>query len=404
MTYRIRFRSIATEGRRYVTHLDVRSASGRESLREVEVRVPVEPAFAAVAQGQPGVDAVALTGIVARAIGIWSLPRIEAAVRDGSLMPVAEIPDGVRVVTMGVPGDELEALTRDAEVKRCRYQVAAGGDLFCDCGWASPAFRERLETSAHLCRNCTLPDARVICSHLHHAKVTRQESTDECSIVALTGDCDLGYTQRANDPAKCCFGGHQCWERVVETDARSEVVQFSPLTLHEAIGYLDAVWRNAFGDGLLGRDVLLAGGTLATPCTGIEDFQDKVSALVLVFNAFRVPVDSKDGSLAKMLAHLQGWAAERGAPPEEVAPVEQAISVLRRATRLRAGFEHGTGGDFEEAQQVLGLRLPAVSYAEEWTRLVARVAGQLAIVREFLRTHAQQAPNTPVASPRVRRI
>jgi hypothetical protein len=204
------------------------------------------------------------------------------------------------------------------------------------------------------------------------------------------------------DPSHCCAGDNECWERLVEPETREDLIALPPLALHDAIGYLDAVWRNAFKKkGLLSRGALLSGGIMATACKTSQDFKDKVSAVVDAFNAFQVPIDTRDGSLHKMVLYLKNWARDRGIPDEEFVPVEQAIAILKKVTRLRAGFEHSAAReDFEAAQQALGISLPAESYAEEWNRLVARVTANFTVVRQFIRAQVQEEEKAaPAASP-----
>lgn len=204
--------------------------------------------------------------------------------------------------------------------------------------------------------------------------------------------CDRGFQKQANEWGACHFGGHDCWERIVEPQAREVAVHLSPLTLHEAIGYLDAVWRDVFGKKpLLAGGLLTAGGMLAEPCATVHDFNERVKGLVDVFDAFQVPGGKAGRPLESMLDFLKSWAESREAAKADLPSVEEAISVIRSVANVRAYFQHSDARArtaFEAAQRALRIRLPAVSYAEEWDRLVARVTEMLRVLREFLRKHA----------------
>ncbi len=326
---------------------------------------------------------------LARALAMHALPRIEAGLLDGAFAKYM----GSQFNEFLTTPEEARRLPALLNEKLCRY-LQHGDDDLCRAGYDERnGDKKPIATTAHLCRLCEMPDSRVACSKLHHVTTWPKDR----GIQPTGAMCAAGEKENPN-AAECRPGGNECWHRLVEPHVREDIVRLSPLTLHEAIGYLDTVWLNIFREGLLARDVLLAGGTLATPCTGSQDFRDKLSAAVDAFDAFQVP-GSRGGTLERMTAYLKDMANRMGVL-QEFAPVEQAISVLQKVPRLRAGFQHGderARRDFEEAQQVLGVRLPAVSYAEEWSRLVARVAGQLAIVREFLRKHAGEAGSRPPA-------
>jgi hypothetical protein len=333
--------------------------------------------------GQRVVDEARL----ARALSVYEIPRIEIWLRDGSLLE--RIGASLQFVDI-IKDEEVERLFGSIDRKTCRY-LQHGEDDECVAGLVKGE-KVRIATTPYLCLGCKMPDRRIACSMLHHVSTHAPEGQGIQPNGAL---CAAGMKSEF-DPHDCRPGENECWQRWVEPEARSGVVAVSPLALHEAVGYLDAVWRNAFGRGLLARDALLAGGVLAAPCATSQDFKEKVSAVVDAFNALHVPIDTRDGSLQKILLHLQDWARERRIPDADLAPVERAISVLKRVPRLRAGFEHAAArADFEAAQQALGVSLPAESYADEWNRLVARISLNLGVVRQFIRSHIQDEEPRP---------
>jgi hypothetical protein len=325
---------------------------------------------------------------LARTLATYALPRIEAGLLDGAF---AKFMDGqfVHILTP----EEARRLAALLNEKQCRY-LRHGDDDFCRAGYDSTkADTVPIGTTAHVCRLCDMPDSRIACSMLHHVTTWPKPG----GIQPTGALCAAGKKENPN-AGECRPGGNECWHRVVEPHAREDIVPLSPLTLHESIGYLDAVWRDAFQKKpLLSGNLLPAGGTLGTPCRSAEEFKEKVKALVDVFDAFDVP--GSGGTLQRMITYLKAWSVAQGALPDDFAPVEKAINVLQQVTRLRANFEHSDArarSDFEQAQRALGIRLPAVSHTEEWDRLVAHVTDMLRVVREFLRKpHIARARSCP---------
>ncbi len=385
MTYRVRSDRFSVDGARFTANFLVDLMPSGTTFLLVKVGVPVQRlAFTSGQVDEPAVGKMLAT---------YALPRIEAGLRDGLFQVSAETSDGERIARLNVSGDEWEVITGQTAGKRCRYQSLEAGDLFCDAGADLAKMKKvSLPTSNFLCGACNMPDARVVCSRLHHVETQRVTAVQRLAVQSAF--CDLGHHAKVrSEPDRCCYGGHDCWERDVEPEPQPGSLQRSPLALHEAIGYLDAVWLNVFKGALLGRDVLRAAGTLATACATSQDFTEKVAALVETFDAFQVP-GNKGGTLDRMVVHLKSWCSSIGVVTEEYEPVEQAITVLKKVARLRAGLLHGderARRDFEEAQRVLSISLPAVAYAPEWNQLVARVAGALAVVREFVRRQGQSA-------------
>jgi hypothetical protein len=321
------------------------------------------------------------------------LPRIEAGLRDGSLAERAESGEEVKEFLTEEEASRLPALL---ELKRCRY-LERGRDDHCHAGYdMENSAVVPVATTAHLCRSCGLPDDRVVCSMLQH--VTTWHAPGK---IRVTGTKCAAGMQESPDAVECAPGKNECWHRIVEPEPREETVHLSPLTLHEALGYLDAVWRDVFDKKpLLSGALLTAGGMLATPCRSAKDFDEKVKGLVDTFDAFQIPDGGTGGgTLDRMLGFLEQWADSKGSANDELPSVARGMAVLKAVARVRAYFQHSDArarGSFEAAQRALGIRLPAISYAEEWDRLVSGVTEAIRIVREFLRKHAPQ----PAAQPR----
>ncbi len=395
MTYRIRLvHQFQEVGARLVNEFRIDSQN-RDPLLLVRMGVPAHTALHLFPAERGSIELVA-----ARTVVVAGLPRIEAGLRDGSFRSAMEKPPSEQAVDLNISGEEFEALARAPEPKLCRYQNWVGGDLFCEaCVDSRSAERRSCPTSMFMCSQCPLPDDRAICTHLRHGRVVHAGTTPARWSMS-SAFCDLGNQKSGAEWGACCCGGHPCWERVVETSEPQDVAHLSPLALHEAIDYLDAIWRTAMKAPLLKYDVLAVGGTLATPCAGKDDFQLKVSAVVDAFDGFQV-AGKKGGTLERMTEQLRSWSAGKSVANDDFATVEEAIGVLKKVARLRAGLLHGgdrARGDLEEAQRALGVSLPAVSYAEEWHQLVVRVTSALAVVRQHVRRYGRDGMGAPPAA------
>ncbi len=339
-------------------------------------------------------------GRLGAALELYALPRVEAGLRDGSF--AAQMERGEEVVEILSP-EEAEGLATLLRRKECRY-LLPGPDDQCGTG-RNPANGQTvaLPATPHLCGACARPDDRVVCSMLHHVRTW----VITPGRIDVTGTMCGANKKESPNAAMCRPGRHECWHRLVEPQAREEVVHLSPLTLPEALGYLDAVWRDAVREGPLLAGNTLAGSLLAMPCRDAADFREKVKGLVDgAFDALRVPGGRPRAPAAARLAELreflERWASSREGASDDLRSVKDAISVLEKVNTIRSNLEHSdphSRGAFEEAKRALGIRLPAGSYREEWDRLVASVVEALRVVREFLRKHGQEAGPAPTAPP-----
>lgn len=289
-------------------------------------------------------------------------------------------------------GDEPRRLSA---VKRCHYQYEQRGDLFC-----AAAVGPRIPSGAaiitrHRCLTCSMPDARIACVHLHHARVGHFEQAPP----SLDGaQCDIGRGEVAQ-PDKCRPGGHECCACAVPF-AKEPQVETSPLALHEQLDFLDSVWRNVFREHLLHVRATTIAGKLATPCESQQDFEVKLSALADLLNSFEVPdalladadKTSKDYEKGRTLARVTSALRRRFADEEDGAGMEEAakrhIGVLRDAMGLRRGYQHtgsNAAGRLPEMFGHFGLSYPPAAPTEAWARVRSRVVMTLAALRDLVR-------------------
>ena len=283
--------------------------------------------------------------------------------------------------------------------KECKYQQPKDGDLFCSVGFDPTKFVPPVSdlgaTTRFMCNLCSLPDARVVCSHLHHATVLM---LPDGVPQAKSARCDIGNAQAQQEPAKCRPGGHECWTRIVEFPRRASPVG-SPLALHESFDYFDALWNNVFKAHVLRMRSAAVLGKMATPCASQADFEVKLSALADIINLLEVRDDDlspehresenhkKGRTLARVESALARGATDAGMEAGVLERVKAAVTVLRNAMDLRRGYQHtgDASGKLPQAFSRFGLAFPPSSGEVAWQRVQEGVLGALAELRDMLR-------------------
>jgi hypothetical protein len=156
-------------------------------------------------------------------------------------------------------------------------------------------------TSRPICITCSLPDASYLCSHLSHAAVSSRGAAITPMRYAAAALCERARPE-IDDPSRCRPGGHPCWERILEPEIESVEMPSSPLALHEAFGYLEAVWRLAFGSnhGLLRLTSMTDIAQLSQPCRTRSEFESMMSALAAVLKAMNIPEDLFPGGVSNL--------------------------------------------------------------------------------------------------------
>lgn len=282
--------------------------------------------------------------------------------------------------------------------KECRYQSFQDGDLFCLVGISpssSPSARKQAgATTRFMCAACTLADARVACSHLHHPTVLLPpDSAPQVSSAR----CDIGRDGIRQGAAGCRPGGHACWERTVEFRKLPAAVA-SPLALHEAFDYFDSLWKNVFKTHLLHIRAATVAGKLAMPCATHAEFEVKLSALADIMNSLEIgdedlnpehrvsPDHQKGRTLARLESALAHKVTGTGQDLACSARVNAAVTVLRNAMSLRRGYQHSGDASkkLPQAFSRFGLAYPPDSGEVAWQRVQARVLGALAELRDVL--------------------
>lgn len=354
-----------------------RPQAGREFVRAFEVymgsdqapsgRVLVGMRGVVAAAQFPGAGTALNEPLLKDALAVYAIAIIAAAVDDGSLFSDEE-PEGL---VRTVAPNEARDLAATVSAKQCRY-LQRSADDHCLAGYdARTQNTVPIATTSFMCRSCAVPDARIVCSALHHVSTWPKDA----GVQPVAAMCAAGARTELQ-PLRCRPGDYECWHREGE-DASRAPGPVPPLAIHESLDYFNAVWRIAFDAPLFKPFALATGGVLATPCKSSQDFQVKLSALGEVFNAFSVRLDA-------MKAKLAEWGSAKAATADEIADMEKAVSVLQRLLAIRAGQQHARERA-ETAARALGLHLPPASYGDAWNEVQTLLHDALGDLRRFIR-------------------
>jgi hypothetical protein len=329
------------------------------------------------------------------ALLLYGLGEIDRRLRDDSWEDVGT--DTVRYLK--VPQDEVQTIASLAKEKQCDYQLAEGRDLYCVAAGKSDetqigniGARFVAPTSRALCAANTIPDARLLCSHLHHPEVvTTLVTTSERVRWLNSAMCDLGRAEIAT-PAECKAGGHDCWRRFSEPTLISAAVT-PPRTLLEALDFLDTSWRLAFEKRPLARlPSATALADLASPVSTREEFQSRMSQLGDTLKSLEVSAEllaSGDSFPVEQSVNRMRSALAGRLDPDAMAEAEGALGVLSRATRIRVAFQHhDAASELPAAFAAFGVSYPPRDWGDTWDSVRSQVTAALLLLAERVRALA----------------
>jgi hypothetical protein len=179
--------------------------------------------------------------------------------------------------------------------------------------------------------------------------------------------------------------GRTYLERVVELSAPSapspEPLYPSPLSLPEAIDYLNMVWRAHANAPMFKIGRAEAAAKLVLDCTTVEEFESRLSALCSILDSVSLPDDS-----GKKLVNLDGYL--HGVLTDDSAErASEAINDLRAMFDIRVGRQHaGTEERARRGMSRLGLAVPIYDWGAAWQHVQVRAVGALSALREEVET------------------
>lgn len=280
-----------------------------------------------------------------------------------------------QVVKWQITAEELDLtiLAPGNLVKACSYQVQEGRDLYCaaagpgdETALGSSGIHRLAATSRPMCAACGLPDDRMLCSSFSHPSVIGIRTLGPPPSRRLFGAfCNDGEDAVRTNARSCSAGGNTCWKLLISVPESLAGTAKSPLTLPEALDFLDAVWR------LLGKGPLVVPGTF-THAAGLvgagasqEEYESALSDIADAIDRIKVdsslvqPGHEKDGGLVKFrdaLTSLDGVDSAR---------VKDAIVALQNVMSLRASMQHSdAAGRKIRALSALGIPDAGLSRAE----------------------------------------
>jgi hypothetical protein len=164
----------------------------------------------------------------------------------------------------------------------------------------------------------------------------------------------------------------------------------SPLSLPQAIDYLDVVWQLHYHAPLFDGLRATSSAKLAFACTTSDEFDSRISALGEVLNRIRIKdfeaygATTKDGGLERLSKCLISKL-----PSESHDRTTAAIQTLKDIVRIRAGAQHtGAAADAAKRYARLGVGYPPLNLTRAWQDLSSRAIEALDAVREEIQATA----------------
>ncbi len=332
----------------------------------------------------------------------WTLRRLERELGDQNSAALLFEQNGAAWTISSADEEDIAAIVAEAGPKECGYQLRNGRDLFC----STPSPRDETAvlaingtrvapTSRPICAECNLPSTVWLCSHFLHPAVIGTGAKNSHSRQVASAMCDLGHDDLLRQDPSSCRTGRDCWQRTVSTGEKASGPALSPLSLPEALDFLDAVWQLAHGSKhLLGQVATAHAPGLALPAATRDDFKSRVNDLTDTLDNLKVPaVQPSDGSSAPpreaTLSRLKAYfEVELGADEAAVARTSHAVETLKRITEIRNALQHsGAASKLPAAFAALDIAYPP-QWPGAWDDVRARAVEALIVLRDELRRHS----------------
>jgi len=155
----------------------------------------------------------------------------------------------------------------------------------------------------------------------------------------------------------------------------------SPLSLPEAIDYLNAVWRLHADHALFRIGRAEAAAKLGLDAATVDEFESRLSGLCAILDGLTLP-DGSGHKLTDLDNYLRGRLADESADR-----ASDAIADLRALFGLRVWRQHeGTERRAADAMARLGITLPVYDWRWAWQHVQAQAVAALAALREEIET------------------
>ena len=165
-----------------------------------------------------------------------------------------------------------------------------------------------------------------------------------------------------------------------------EPLYLSPLSLPEAIDYLNAVWRLHANRALLRIGRAEAAAKLGLDAATVDEFESRLSALCGILDGLTLP--GTDGhKLMDLDTYLQGELGD-----ESAGRASEAVADLRALFGLRVWRQHeGSERRAADAMGRLGITLPVYDWGAAWQHVQVRAVAALSALREEIETLSARA-------------
>jgi hypothetical protein len=322
----------------------------------------------------------------------WAVERIARGLREG------EFVNGQDRIEIGE--EELRLVEQIAAEKRCDYQVTEGRDWYCTGDTSrdtalgpmrTVGLKKFSPTSLHQCRNCTLPDSRILCSQLSHPSL--MSGVGAKSRMIADAKCGINQPNIQNGGG-CHAGGHPCWQYWVMPTAQDQPSAYVSPALTRVLDYLDTAWRLRFrkADRLVTSPSVENAGSLERACVTREEFGNRIIALADMLAALQpdsvldaATLDKVKGSLSRLEVAINQNIVDLARRSRAI----DGVNLLRAANDLRAGVAHGgykARAAAVNAERGLGVTFyPNESWGRTWDHVRARVTEALSWIAAVLR-------------------
>lgn len=155
----------------------------------------------------------------------------------------------------------------------------------------------------------------------------------------------------------------------------------SPLTLPDALGYLDAVWHLHFQEALIKLPGATQTARLAVDVGSVEEFQAAMSALGEILADLQAPGPSRrEHALERLRTKLKAELANGN-----VDRIDHAIDTLEAVRKIRNGIQHA-GATRKAVSGLAFLRIPypITDWAAAWNQIRAHATQAFDAIRDEL--------------------
>lgn len=301
-----------------------------------------------------------------------------------------------KITTIVFPTEDIQAaIAHRSPRKACvwLWQAEVPRDIAClaHVGEGSNA------TTPRVCRNCKIPDERVVCAHLMKPEIRQDKLAQGRYTRSIETPPGCGIELDPADGADCRIDGKECWERTLETHVASPLAPPPdlPRSVADELDFLRLVarerWRKELKDAVpipQARSV----SELFGRCDSAEDLQRRIAALGDLLNhlAFvdALPEGERKDEKGEKLKPLVALDKLLETRAPEVAGRGGPVADLRLIVSVRNTFPVHSQGKTGEDFRKLGIEYPPPNedWHLAWTKILEVVWSSVRRVREALQT------------------